>query len=227
MNMDIKIHLSAILLIFVISGCSSGSDSDDDANVDTCREVTSCPSGGTLGGFLEWISGACTIRTVCSSDQVKNSWELGTLEETEPNDSLQQALPVFVEAYVFGEVELPQVNISGSVSPTDVADYIAFSTAYGPDSGGVINAPLVVKIFICKTPNSCVTPYYSGDAAYLDVLDANGSVIASTAVSLGPGGHEIIMSYTPELVYFVRIVKDNLTAGEFEYRVVLQSQGTL
>jgi hypothetical protein len=144
-------------------------------------------------------------------DQASNPWELGTLEESEPNNSLQEALPVFVKEFRPGEEEPPIVNISGSISPTDAVDYAAFST----------DSPRTITIYICETPNLCGDRTYSGDAAYLDVLDANGSIIASTAISLGPRGHEIIMSYTPRQVYFVRLVKDNLTVGEFEYRFVL------
>ena len=215
--MHIKFYLSASLLVFVVAGCSSGSDDDtDDSNVSTCSEYTECPSGGGLGGFLEWLSGACTTRTVCPTDPGsanldRNPWEIGTQEEAEPNDTLQQALPVFMESFVPGEPEPPIVNVSGRVSPTDVADYIAFST----------DSPQTTTIYLCETLNLCGDRTYSDDAVYLEVLDANGTVIASTAVTLGPRGHEIIMGYTPGLVYFVRIVTDNLTAGQFEYRVVL------
>ena len=141
LNKSLFIFLIAITLVSCGGG---GGGSDDDVDDNTCREVTSCPSGGTLGGFLEWLTGACTTSTVCSSDQVKNPWERGTQEETEPNNSLQEALPVFAEEFtpfLPDEEQPPIVNILGSVSPADVVDYVAFST----------DSPRTVTIYICKT----------------------------------------------------------------------------
>jgi len=202
-------------MIFVVSGC--GSDSDDETEEITCSESLSCPSGGTLGGFIEWLSGACTTSTVCSSDQFITPWELGALEETEPNDSMQEALPVFIEDNIPGILAgtEPTINISGSVSPTDVVDYVAFST----------DSPRKITIYFCPSfpggfgCGSRIT--YPLDVAYMDILDVNGNTIASTNTPLGPSGREIVMAFTPMQVYFVRIVIYNLTVEEFEYRLVL------
>lgn len=201
--MYIKITRIAFLLIFVVSGC--GSDGDDENDVNTCKEVISCPSGATLGGFLEWLSGACTTSTVCSSDQVWPDWDDSAHEESEPNNALNEAIPVFVGSG--GDL----VHIFGNISPSDTVDYVAFSTAYDRTA----------TIYICKTQNECNGMVYSGDAAYLDILDANGNSLVSTAPPLGPGSHEILMTFTPMQLYYVRIVKDNLIAGVFEYRFVI------
>ena len=214
--MDIKIILSVFLLIFIVSGC--GSDSDDEAEESTCSESLSCPSGGTLGGFIEWISGACTTNTVCSADPDTfddpgivgpSLWESGEREESEPNNNMQEALLVFVE-------DPGLANIIGTISASDIVDYVGFSTAYDK----------TITIYICESPSGsfgCVTPGpYSGDDVYLDILDVNGNTIASTAISLGPSGHEILMTFTPMQVYFVRVVKDNLTSGGlFQYRLII------
>jgi hypothetical protein len=215
--MEIKIIPVAFILIFVVSGCGSGSN--DDADDDTCREITSCPSGGTLGGFLEWLSGACTTNTVCSSDpgsSVQSAWESGAREESEPNNTLQEALLVFLDGGTSVSDEgLGLVNISGAISPSDTVDYVGFSTVWDGR----------VSIYICESPLGsfgCLTSRaYSGDTAYLEILDANGNTIASTATLLGESRHKIVMTFTPMQVYFVRIVKDNLTIGEFEYKLVL------
>jgi len=201
--MNIKIIPIAFLIIFVVSGC--GSDSDDDGDDSTCSEVISCPSGATLGGFLEWLNGSCTTITVCQSDQVWPDWDDSAHGENEPNDALDEALPVFVG--VGGDL----LHVFGNISPSDTVDYVAFSTAYDRTA----------TIYICKTQDECNGMVYTGDAAYLDILDSNGNSIASTAAPLGPSGHEILMTFTPMQLYYVRIVKDNLTTGEFEYRFVI------
>jgi hypothetical protein len=199
---------------------SSGSDSGDQYTAEggVCREtkLQNCGSGPWdpfgIALVFAWVGGQCTEEVRCESEPVQSdlsngivtdtfivgNWTQTRRIDTEPNNSIDEAMPVVLEAE-------SSIFLTGTVNDaTDRADYVAL---------GVKSSEGLVAVYLCRAVNECLLPFLQTDQIYIELLDQNGTVIQTTDMMQTSNGHEITFMPAQGLGYFIA-VRTRDTGGE-------------
>ncbi len=166
-----------------------------------------------------WISGQCTQEVRCTDQPVQSEldagivtddfiathWTTSSAAETEPNDEPGEANPYVLQAK-------SGLLFSGSLNDaSDTADLVALS--FGRDAS--VNG---YTVYLCRTPNDCLNPWYQGNAAYLELMDQNELLIQTT--SLLPT-HYFTLQGTPGVLYYVAVRAADTNGADFDYKLVI------
>ena len=219
----------AACLAGTLVACSGGGSDETPAPVAAssamCMQTTlqNCGPGpwdpfGIALSFA-WISGQCTREVRCTDQPVQSdldagivtdefiatNWTTSSATETEPNDDPGEANPYVLQAN-------SGLLLSGSLNDaSDTADFVALS--FGRDAS--VNG---YTVYLCRTPDDCLNPWYQGNAAYLELLDQNELVIQTT--SMLPT-HYFTIQGTPGVLYFIAVRAADTNGTDFDYKLVI------
>lgn len=213
---------AAMSLAMAVAGCNSDGEAEEP---ERCFETTlaNCGSGpwdpfGIALAFA-WWSGQCTEEVACAADApqtdliagivtdsfIRSNWTVNHAIEREPNDSREQAMAFLIE-------NDGSFQITGLVeASSDAVDYLVFKT----ESSDLHAA------YLCRTVDECMLPFYQGDALYIELYDANGSVLKSTRVAQTANGHEIVFEPIPALHYFIAVHAVGGDGSAIDYKLVI------
>jgi hypothetical protein len=168
---------------------------------------------------LAWISGQCTKEVLCANEPVQSdfdegivtddfiarNWTTANAVEREPNDSVSEAMPFVLRAN-------SGVLITGAVNDsTDLADFVALSFSPDVSANGY-------TVYLCRALDSCILPWYEGDAIYVDLLDQNQVVVQTTRMTAA--GY-LSFQGTPGVLYYIAVRASNTNGSDFQYKLVI------
>ena len=213
------------LLVASPTACSSGSSDDSPLVIGgTCQRTTlqNCGSGpwdpfGIALAFA-WVSGQCTEEVGCeaapvpsdllngvvTNDFINANWTVGSVPDREPNDDMDEAMPVVLRAG-------GAIFLTGTVNDADdPADVLAL--AVQSFSGQIAT-------YLCATPQNCAGQNLQSDQIHIDLLDQNGTLIQSTNPVQGSSSHGIAFLPAAGLGYFVAVRARDTGGADFVYRL--------
>ena len=165
-----------------------------------------------------WIGGQCTREVRCESQAVPSdltngvvtdafiasNWTSTRHADIEPNDSVDQAMPVVLQANT-------SIFLTGTVNDADdTADVVAL---------GVLSSQGQVAIYLCRAVNSCLLPFLQSNEIYIELMDQNGTLIATTDMMQTSNGHEIVFIPAAGLGYFVAVRAKDTGGQNFAYQL--------
>jgi len=171
-----------------------------------------CGNVGGLALFFTWISGGCTLVTVSGVDQVPEEslppetveeWKTARREETEPNDGVDTAMPLYFEG-VNAQIVTGTVN-----DATDPSDFLAFA----------VEQVDTHAVYLCRGVNDCLEQLAT-DEAHIDLYDANSVLVYSTQ-GRPSGTHIFTYDFTVGVPYFIRVVGAQTDGADFPYQLII------
>jgi hypothetical protein len=165
-----------------------------------------------------WVSGQCTMEVRCESTPVQTdfssgivtdsfinaNWRVGSVPDREPNDTIDNAMPVVLQAG-------GAIFLNGTVNDTsDPGDVLALAIDSTND---------LIAIYLCVTPQDCTAPFLQTDEIHIDLFDQNGQLIETTNMMQSANGHSIAFLPAAGLGYFVRVTARDTVGADFAYRL--------
>ncbi len=209
--------------VFTLSGCEVGEDEPPEPERCFQTSLANCGSGpwdpfGIALAFA-WWGGQCTEEVACAADApstdltngivtdayIRSNWTLNNAVEREPNNTLDEAMPFLIE-------DDGSFIVTGTVNDaTDDADFMVFATESFD----------LHAIYICRSVDECLLPFYQGPSLYLEFYDQEGTLLESTGIAQTRNGHEIVFTPSPGLRYYVAIRAGDTGGADRDYKVVI------
>ena len=139
-----------------------------------------------------------------TDDYINANWTVGFVPDREPNNTLDSAMPVVLQAG-------GAIFLSGTVNDAnDTADMLALAIGSSND---------LISIYLCRTPQDCILPFLQSDEIHIDLFDQNGTLIQTTNMMQSTNGHSISFLPVAGLGYYVAVTARDTNSGDFAYRL--------
>ena len=214
--------LIASLLVGACGGCDDsdssggGGGSAGESGGVSGEPVTywDCGGAGGFALFFTWLAGGCTLVEVSGPDQVPDApgildpqtiegWSSNYMEEVEPNNTFDQATPVYFDGH-------QSRRIVGIVNDTgDLRDMFVLG----------VDTEDLYGVYLCRGVADCLE-FLSTNQAYIEIYDQNRVLLETTKVT-GSGIHKTRYNFTPGILYYVAVVADRTFGVDFQYEMII------
>jgi hypothetical protein len=222
--------MSTMLVALLVSSLAACESSESDSSQaqggagGVCRQTSlqNCGPGPWdpfgIALTFAWVGGQCTREVRCESQPVTSdlangivtdtfiasNWTSTRHQDVEPNDGIGEAMPMVLQANT-------SILLTGQVNDVDdPADFVAL---------GVLSSQGQVAVYLCRAVNSCLLPFLQTDEIYIELMDQNGTVIATTNMMQTSNGHEIVFIPAQGLGYFIAVRANDTGGQNFDYQL--------